>query len=134
MPARFVCLLLLLASTLAQPSGPPVSQQPAHSGPYSPSPSSSSASLSSNAQPSLTIYNQSFAVVRQEIPLDLSAGENQATVNDITFHLEPDSVVLRDPSGKHSLQVLEQNYRADPVNEASLLSLYEGRTIDFEVS
>ena len=120
MPARFVCLLLLLASTLAQPSGQTNPQPPAHSGPYSPSASSSSA-----AQPSLTIYNQSFAVVRQDIALNLSAGENQTTVNDITFHLEPDSVVLRDPSGKHSLQVLEQNYRADPVNESSLLSLYD---------
>ena len=32
----------------------------------------------------------------------------------------------------HSLQVLEQNYRADPVSQISLLALYEGRTIDFE--
>jgi hypothetical protein len=83
-------------------------------------------------QPSLTIYNQDFAVVRQEIPLDLKAGENQINVNDITMHLEPDSVILRDPTGKHSLQVLEQNYRADAISESLLLSLYEGKTIDFE--
>ena len=128
MHARFVCVLLLLASTLAQPSGQSNSQ-PAHSGPYPGSPLSSPAT----AQPSLTIYNQSFAVVRQEVPLELAAGENQATVNDITFHLEPDSVILRDLSGKRTLRVLEQNYRADPVNEASLLSLYEGRTIAFQI-
>jgi hypothetical protein len=85
------------------------------------------------SQPSLTIYNQDFAVVRQEIPLDLKAGSNQVNMSDTTMHLEPDSVVLRDPSGKHSLQVLEQNYRADPISEALLLSLYEGKTIDFEV-
>jgi hypothetical protein len=41
-------------------------------------------------QPSLTIYNQDFAVVRQELPLDLKSGENQVNVNDITMHLEPD--------------------------------------------
>ena len=86
------------------------------------------------SQPSLTIYNQDFAVVRQEIPLELKPGENQIHVNDITMHLEPDSVILRDPSGKHSISVLEQNYRADPVSQMSLLSLYEGRTIDFEIS
>lgn len=86
------------------------------------------------SQPSLTIYNQDFAVVRQEIPLELRPGENQIRVNDITMHLEPDSVILRDPSGKHSISVLEQNYRADPVSQMSLLSLYEGRTIDFEIS
>jgi hypothetical protein len=85
------------------------------------------------SQPSLTIYNQDFGVVREEIPLDLKSGENQINVNDITMHLEPDSVILRDPTGKHQLQVLEQNYRADPVSQISLLSLYEGQTIDFEL-
>ena len=85
------------------------------------------------SQPSLTIYNQDFAVVRQELPLDLKAGENQINVNDITMHLEPDSVILRDPTGKHNLHVLEQNYRADPISEPLLLSLYEGKTINFEV-
>ena len=92
-----------------------------------------SASAQQNSQPSLTIYNQNFAVVRQEFPLDLKAGVNPINVNDITMHLEPDSVVLRDPSGKHTVNVLEQNYRADPVSQYSLLSLYEGRTIDFEL-
>lgn len=104
MSARFVWFLVLCSSLFAQQS-----------------------------QPSLTIYNQNFAVVRQDLPLDLRSGENQVNVNDITMHLEPDSVILRDPSGKHGLQVLEQNYRADPVSQVSLLSLYEGRTIDFEM-
>jgi hypothetical protein len=103
MLTRFVCILILCSNLFAQQS-----------------------------QPSLTIYNQDFAVVRQDLPLDLKSGENQVNVNEITMHLEPDSVVLRDPSGKHSLQVLEQNYRADPVSQISLLALYEGRTIDFE--
>src|ERR1700676_221069 len=85
-----------------------------------------------SSQPSITIYNQDFAVVRQEIPLDLKAGDNQVNVNEITMHLEPDSVVLRDPTGKHALQILEQNYRADAISEALLLSLYEGKTIEFE--
>jgi hypothetical protein len=42
-------------------------------------------------------------------------------------------VILRDPSGRHVISVLEQNYRNDPVSQFSLLSLYEGRTIDFEL-
>jgi hypothetical protein len=85
------------------------------------------------AQPSLTVYNQNFAVVRQELPLDLKAGVNNVRVTDITMHLEPDSVILHDPTGKHPVQVLEQNYRADPISESLLLSLYEGKTIDFLV-
>jgi hypothetical protein len=81
----------------------------------------------------LTIYNQDFAVVRQTVPLDLKAGLNHVSVSDITYHLEPDSVVLRDPSGKRVLKIREQNYRADPVSQELLLSLYEGKTIDFQV-
>jgi hypothetical protein len=89
--------------------------------------------FSQEPQPSLTIYNENFAVVRQELSLDLKSGENQVNVNNITMHVEPDSVILRDPTGKHTVRVLEQNYRADPVSEALLLSLYEGKTLDFEV-
>jgi len=104
MIARFVCIVAFCGSLFAQ-----------------------------SPQPSLTIYNEDFAVVRQDLPLDLKSGENEVNVNDITMHLEPDSVILRDPTGTHAVQVLEQNYRADPISESLLLSLYEGKTIDFEV-
>ena len=83
---------------------------------------------------SLTIYNQDFAVVRETVPLNLTNGENHITFNDITYHVEPDSVILRDPAGKTSLNILEQNYRADPVSQDLLLSLFEGKTIDFQVT
>ncbi|HXB60537.1 MAG TPA: DUF4139 domain-containing protein [Candidatus Acidoferrales bacterium] len=84
------------------------------------------------AQPALTIYNQDFAVVRDTVRLDLSAGENTVNYSEATARVEPDSVILRDPSGKHPLQILEQNYRNDPVTQDLLLSLFEGKTIDFE--
>ena len=35
------------------------------------------AMLAASAQPALTIYNQDFAVVRQDVPLDLKSGVNQ---------------------------------------------------------
>src|SRR3954471_9216523 len=84
------------------------------------------------AQPSLTIYNQNFAVVRDTVPLDLKNGANPVRYTGATAQVEPDSVILRDPAGKHSLQILEQNYRNDPVSQELLLSLFEGKTIDFQ--
>jgi hypothetical protein len=81
--------------------------------------------------PSLTIYNQRFAVVRQKLPLDLKAGMNHVQIIDITAHLEPDSVILRPFDTSRRLQILEQNYRNDPVTQQLLLSLYEGKTVDF---
>jgi hypothetical protein len=89
--------------------------------------------VDNSSQPSLTIYNQKFAVVRQELPLELKSGVNSVRVSDISMHLEPDSVILRDSAGKQPIQVLEQNYRADPVSEQLLLSLFEGKTVDFLV-
>ncbi len=83
------------------------------------------------SSPALTLYNQNFAVVRQSVPLTLKAGLNQVTMNDITVHVELDSVILRDPTGKRSLCIREQNYRADPLTQDLLLSLYEGQTIPF---
>ncbi len=80
----------------------------------------------------LTIYNQNFAVVRDHVPLDLKAGLNQVRFADATAYLEPSSVILRDPAGKRRFQVLEQNFRGDPVSQEMLLVLNEGKTIDFE--
>lgn len=81
--------------------------------------------------PALTIYNQQFAVVRNGLALDLQSGQNHVEVTDITGHLEPDSVFLRSLEDGRRLRILEQNYRNDPISEQLLLSLYEGKTIDF---
>jgi hypothetical protein len=85
------------------------------------------------ADPALTIYNQNFAVIREILPLDLKAGNNTVRFSGATAHVEPDSVILRDPAGRRALQVLEQNYRNDPVTQERLLDLYEGKTIEFSV-
>ena len=74
-----------------------------------------------HAQLALTIYNQNFAVVRDTVPLDLKAGANAVIYSGATAQVEPDSVILRDPAGKHSLQILEQNYRNDPVSQQLLM-------------
>jgi hypothetical protein len=92
------------------------------------------AATAAAAQPALTIYNQNFAVVRERVPLDLKAGINPVTFTGATRMLEPDSVVLRDPSGKVAVRVLEQSYRADTLAQGFLLQLNEGKELDFFVS
>ena len=85
------------------------------------------------ADPALTIYNQQFAVIRETIPLQLQAGINRVEFTGATTQLEPQSVMLRDPSGSRVLRILEQNYRGDPVSLDALLRRYEGQSIDFQV-
>jgi len=88
---------------------------------------------SATAPTQLTIYNQDFAVARTTIPLDLHAGTNEVLTTNATSQLEPDSVVLRDPTGHHLIKVAEQNYDAAVVNQQWMLEKYEGKTIEFQV-
>ncbi len=84
-----------------------------------------------SAETALTIYNQNLAVVRESMPLELKAGENNVAFDRATAQVLPASVVLRDPAGLAEFSVLEQSYRNDPVSRSLLLSHFEGRTIDF---
>jgi hypothetical protein len=81
----------------------------------------------------LTIYNQDFAVARTTVDLNLKSGLNEATTTNVTSQLEPDSVVLRDPTGKIAFKVSEQDYDAAVVNQEWMLRKYEGKTIQFSV-
>jgi hypothetical protein len=83
-----------------------------------------------NNSSTLTIYNQNFFVAREAFPIDLKPGTNRVDYVGAAAHIEPDSVILRDPSGR-ALQILEQNYRNDPISQELLLSFYEGKTIEF---
>jgi hypothetical protein len=83
------------------------------------------------AQPAITVYNQNFGVVRDTITLDLKKGLNDTAYSGVTAQLEPESVVLRDPSGQVALSVVEQSYRGDPVDQQRLLQMFEGQTIEF---
>ena len=79
----------------------------------------------------LTIYNNDFAVVRTSIDLTLTPGLSDVTTTSVTRQLEPDSVVLRDPTGRTPIRIAEQNYDAAVVNQEWLLNKFEGKTLDF---
>ncbi len=128
MRVSLICILLFASSLLVGSTlvgSPSVGLTPAQD---------KSAASHDDAAAALTIYNQSFAVVKQTLPLELKGGTTQVEVTDITAHLEPDSVILRDPKSGRDLHILEQNYRNDVASQARLLSFYEGKTIEFLVN
>jgi len=84
-------------------------------------------------QTQVTIYNQNFAVVKERRVLELKQGESEVRVADLTAHLEPDSVVLRDVKRPDAIRILEQNYESDPLSEGLLLRKSEGQVLDFEI-
>jgi hypothetical protein len=80
---------------------------------------------------SLTIYNSDFALVKESRALSLQSGMNETRFTNVTSLLEPDSVVLRDRKDPEGLRILEQNYEGDPLSEAAMLRLSEGKTLQF---
>ena len=86
------------------------------------------------AETQVTIYNQNFAVVKELLPLELKKGEQEVRVTDITAHLEPDSVIVRDVKEPGALTILEQNYEPDPLNQGLMLRKAEGQTLTFETT
>jgi hypothetical protein len=87
--------------------------------------------LIASAQPAITVYNENFGVVRDTVKLNLPSGISDFSYSGVTAQLEPESVILRDPSGKVALSVVEQSYRGDPVDQQRLLQMFEGETIRF---
>jgi hypothetical protein len=81
----------------------------------------------------LTIYNQDFAVIRTPVELDLKSGTTEVSETNVTAQVEPDSVVLRDLSGKRPIHILEQNYDGSLRVQADMLAKFEGKTIDFGI-
>jgi hypothetical protein len=82
------------------------------------------------SEPSVTVYNGGFAVVRDRIDLALGQGAGLIRYAGASAHVEPGTALIAVPEG---VRVLEHTYRNDPVSVTRLLQLFEGKTIDIEV-
>ena len=80
----------------------------------------------------ITLYNQGFGVIRENIDISLKKGMNQVQFDGVTRMLETDSIIFREKNDNSNFYILEQNYRNDPINEESLLKHYEGQQIQFQ--
>ncbi len=77
----------------------------------------------------ITVYNQSFGLVREIRTLDLTAGRVALEYGDVASGIQPETVHIR-PIGGAGLQVLEQNYQYDLLSPQKLLEKYVGRTVN----
>jgi hypothetical protein len=78
------------------------------------------------AQPQLTVYNHGQALVKESFRRSLPAGESEIEIEDVAEALVTASVKL---SSEQNLQVLEQNYRYDLVDQNKLLKKYLGAEV-----
>jgi len=77
-------------------------------------------------QTQLTVYNHGEALVKERFSRHVSAGSSEIEIENVAETLNPSSVKL---SSKQDLQVLEQNYRYDLVDQNKLLKKYLGAEV-----
>lgn len=81
-------------------------------------------------QVDLTIYNQDFALVREQRKMDLKEGQPWIRLEDVAAQIDPTSVSFKSLTAPDEVTILEQNYEFDLVNFGKLLDKYIGETIE----
>lgn len=77
----------------------------------------------------VTIYNQGFALVKEQRDLNLKEGLQEVLVEDVAQRIERESVGIKSLSSPGSFSVLEQNYRFDLINAQDILNRSVGQEI-----
>jgi hypothetical protein len=76
----------------------------------------------------ITVYNQSFGLVREVREIDLGTGPVQLEFADVAATIQPETVHIK-AQGSAGLRVLEQNYRYDLLTPQKLLEKYVGKQV-----
>lgn len=79
----------------------------------------------------ITVYNQGFALVKENRNLNLKAGRQTFQVEDVAQLIEPTSVAIRSITAPGSFSVLEQNYQFDLISVHAILEKAVGQKVTF---
>lgn len=75
----------------------------------------------------VTIYNESLAMVREQRQIPLEAGTNRIALRDVSARIMPETASFTTSGAP--VQLLEQNFDYDLLNEQALLNKYVGKTV-----
>ena len=79
----------------------------------------------------LTVYNQGFALVKENRSLTLKSGRQSVQVADVAAQLDPTSVAIKSLDGKDPFSILEQNYQYDLISPEAILDKSVGQRVRF---
>lgn len=79
----------------------------------------------------LTVYNDGYALIKEQRSLPLTQGVHEVTVEDVAQQIEANSVAVRSLSDPGAFTVLEQAYRFDLVSVQAILAKAVGGRIHF---
>jgi hypothetical protein len=79
----------------------------------------------------ITIYNQGFALVKEQRTINLTTGMQEVRIEDVAQLIEVNSVGIRSLTQNGSFTVLEQNYQFDLISPIAILNKAVGKRIVF---
>lgn len=79
----------------------------------------------------ITVYNQGFALVKEQRQLNLKTGQQTVAVEDVAQMIEANSVAIKSLSAPGSFTVLEQNYQYDLISPIAILNKVVGKEVIF---
>ncbi len=77
----------------------------------------------------ISVYNQNFGLVREVRKVALGEGRVSLEYQDVSAHIQPETVHIKSLSAADALVVLEQNYRYDILSPTKLLQKYVGKKV-----
>ncbi len=81
------------------------------------------------SQVEITVYNQGYALVKDIRSVDVKKGVGTVEFADVASSIEPQSVLFKSLSDPESFVILEQNYRYDLMNSATILNKLIGERV-----
>jgi hypothetical protein len=87
--------------------------------------------MQSGSAPEITVYNQGFALVKENRSLELKQGRQTAIVENVAQQIDTTSVRFRPLNDTNGLFLLEQNYRFDLISPQAILARAVGTEIKF---
>ncbi|MHB1455500.1 MAG: DUF4139 domain-containing protein [Armatimonadota bacterium] len=77
----------------------------------------------------LTIYNQNFALVKEDRDMTLDKGINLISVQDVAATIRPSTVAFKSKSDPNTVVVREQNYQYDLISNRTILNKSIGKKV-----
>ena len=84
------------------------------------------------AQVEITVYNEGYALVKDIRNVAVEKGIGTVSFADVASRIEPQSVLFKSLSDPDSFDILEQNYRYDLMNSATILNKLIGERVILE--
>lgn len=81
---------------------------------------------------SLTIYNQNFALVREQRSIKLKTGLNYLRVENVAANIDPTTVSFLSLTAPNAVTVREQNYQYDLIDPTMVLCKSVGKKLKFK--